>query len=233
MSTKSQVLEIRDAASIVLIRDYPANPKVLVGQRGQQAVFMPNRFVFPGGAVDEGKDCVKLAGLPSDVCRKRLAEDSNPAIVNSLVGAAVRELFEETGLRLATKDASFEDELHNRSSTWQHFAANGHRPSGEGLVFFFRAVTPPGRLRRFDARFFLGKLETLALASAPDDFGNASDELVNLHWADLDKAAKLNMPFITKMVLATARSVLKAGLPPQGVPFHFQRDGERYFKIIR
>ena len=43
---------IRNAATVILLRDRLENPRVLMGQRGANAAFMPNKFVFPGGAVD-------------------------------------------------------------------------------------------------------------------------------------------------------------------------------------
>ena len=45
--------EIKDAASVILIRNSKSNPSVLMGQRGKNASFMPNKFVFPGGAVEK------------------------------------------------------------------------------------------------------------------------------------------------------------------------------------
>ena len=46
-------LEVKNAASIILLRGYNGNSKVLMGQRGKGASFMPNKFVFPGGSVDK------------------------------------------------------------------------------------------------------------------------------------------------------------------------------------
>ncbi|MDO5641628.1 MAG: DNA mismatch repair protein MutT, partial [Paracoccus sp. (in: a-proteobacteria)] len=45
---------LRDAASVVLVRRGSAGASVLMGMRGANAAFMPSKFVFPGGAVDEG-----------------------------------------------------------------------------------------------------------------------------------------------------------------------------------
>jgi len=42
---------VRDAATVIVLRD-PDRPHVLMGQRGKTAAFMPDKFVFPGGAVD-------------------------------------------------------------------------------------------------------------------------------------------------------------------------------------
>ena len=89
-------------------------------------------------------------------------------------------------------------------------------PDGEGLEFIFRAITPPGRPRRFDARFFM--VNAAALASDPDDFSRAEDELSHLQWVPLDEARALDMPFITEVVLAELAARLN-GTAQEGVPF--------------
>ena len=35
---------IRAAATIIVLRDFPGDTQVLMGQRGAKAVFMPNKF---------------------------------------------------------------------------------------------------------------------------------------------------------------------------------------------
>ena len=58
---------------------------------------------------------------------------------------ASRELFEETGQILGTS-GQWKGEI---PQDWKGFAAAGYRPDASGLKFVFRAITPPGRPRRF------------------------------------------------------------------------------------
>jgi len=212
---------IRDAATVVLIRrDGPA-PRVLMGQRGKGAAFMPSKFVFPGGAVDPEDGAIPAARpLPEDSAR-RLAERADPGLVNALAMAAIRELWEETGLALSAPAGTRPEAL---SPDWQSFYDAGHFPAADALRFFFRAVTPPGRPRRFDARFFLADAERLA--GPPDDFSRAGSELGHLSWLTLDEARHLDLPFITEVVLAEIATRLAAPVGDEhAVPFVHHEGG--------
>ncbi len=179
---------LRAAATLILVRRTIAGPALLMGQRGTTAAFMPDKYVFPGGAVDAA-DQASHAALSPD-CVRRLAMHSGGPSPTALAAAALRELTEETGLVLADP-------------------AN--------LTFVFRAITPPGRSRRFDARFFLA--DATGLVCDPDDFARAADELSHLHWVPLDRARQLNLPFITEIVLAEITPLIAASMPPDRVPF--------------
>lgn len=180
---------IRSAATLIIWREAEGTRQVLMGQRGAQAVFMPSKYVFPGGAVDAA-DGVAPLPLPA-LCRARLSQLCPDGAPNpdAIAVAALRELHEETGLTL---------------------------PATAPLRFFFRAITPPGRSRRFDARFFLASAADLI--SDPDDFTGAQDELSHLHWIGLAEARALDLPFITEVVLAEVTAHLN-GAADQGVPF--------------
>ncbi|MFQ1701763.1 NUDIX hydrolase [Loktanella agnita] len=209
---------LRDAATLILLRDARTAPAVLMGQRGASAAFMPGKFVFPGGAVDANDAHVPLTALP-DHCNRRLAEDSSLP-PNALAAAAIRELWEETGQILGTPG-----QWADAPQGWRGFAASGHQPHGAALEFFFRAVTPIGRPRRFDARFFLA--DAAALVTDPDDFSRAEDELAHLQWVPLDQARRFDLPFITQVVLAELGSHITRGGPPASVPF-FRNDDEAH-----
>lgn len=186
---------IRDAATVILIRDIAGIPHVLMGQRGAKAAFMPNKYVFPGGAVDHED----AQGTIEGELDPRLEDGAERLYV-----AALRELLEETGLRLPAQTAA--------------------------LRFIFRAITPPGRPRRFDARFFV------AIASDVendlDDFSDACDELSHLHWIALSEAKSLELPFITEVVLSEVLALVKAPDAPHKVPFFYHVDGRSHFALL-
>lgn len=214
---------IRNAATVIVIRDRMTAPSILMGQRGANAAFMPNKFVFPGGAVDASDAHVKLAaGLPEQ-CAARIKEDTDDQLAHAIPVAAIRELWEETGLILGTK-GTWEGDI---PEDWKTFADTGHIPHASALQFVFRALTPPGRTRRFDARFFL--LDADALASDPDNFDAACDELSHLQWVPLSEARSFDMPFITEVVLAEVEARAHDLTPPESVPFFKNSDEESLF----
>ena len=201
---------IRDAATIVLMRGQGPDPQVLMGQRGAGAVFMPSKYVFPGGAVDAGDALVTLGPALHPICAARLAAPGAPP-ASALAAAAIREVWEETGLALGCPGQAA------LPPGWAGFAAQGLVPDASALRFVFRAITPPGRSRRFDARFFLA--DAARVIGDPDDFSAASDELGHLHWLPLSQARELDLPFITEVVLAEVAALAGAAGPPPPVPF--------------
>ena len=213
--------QIRDAASVILVRKMAEGPAILMGQRGKTAAFMPSKFVFPGGAVDEVDATIPLARQPLVGCAEALSALSNLS-AQALIAAATRELWEETGLLLGRPASEADDEALAAPPGWRGYLATGMRPDGAAMRFVFRAITPPGRPRRFDARFFLVDAE--ALRSVPDDFSGAEDELSHLQWVPLSEARSFDMPFITEVVLAEIAAHLEGRNHP-GVPF-FDNSGE-------
>lgn len=204
---------IRDAATIIMVRHAETRPRVLMGQRGHGAVFMPSKFVFPGGAVDAVDATIPVANPADADSLRRLANQSSTA-PEALLNAATRELWEETGLLLGAEDSRAGQ--IEAPKGWRGYLATGHLPDGDALNFVFRAITPPGRPRRFDARFFMAEADRLT--SDPDDFTRAEDELSHLQWVALDEVRKFDMPFITEVVLAEIGAIL-TGTDQPGVPF--------------
>ncbi len=203
---------IRDAATVIVVRN---GTSVLMGQRGSGAAFMPGKFVFPGGAVDPTDGQVPI-GLMGGACDDRLGEDSS-CPNSALLAAAIRELWEETG-QVIGRPADWDEPI----AGWGAFAETGHQPDAAPLSYFFRAVTPKGRPRRFDARFFLA--DAADLRSDPDDFSGAEEELSHIQWVPLSQARSFDLPFITKVVIAELIAHLGHGGPIGSVPYFRNHD---------
>ena len=217
-------MPIRDASTVIILRDLDRAPSVLMGQRGQNAAFMPNKFVFPGGAVDEGDADIDLEHPVDQVTLDLLRQESAADLAFPLLAAAIRELWEETGLRLAHQHTKVPE---TPPENWTSFFTDGLAPSCQEMHFIFRAVTPPERPRRFDARFFFVRAEHVL--GDLDDFSLASDELSHLSWVPLSEARELDLPFITEVVIAEVARIAKTGTIPREVPFFDNRGPQSAF----
>ncbi|MFX0541935.1 NUDIX hydrolase [Roseovarius sp. S4756] len=211
---------VRDAAAVILLRKDGPAPSVLMGQRGAAAAFMPSKFVFPGGAVDPADAKVPLVTPLPALCSDRLDEACAPGRSVALAAAAIRELWEEAGL-IVGRPGAWPGAI---PADWASFAARGHVPDAGALQFVFRAITPPGRPRRFDARFFL--IDAAHISGDLDDFSAATDELSHLQWVPLPEARRFDLPFITEVVLAEVAARAHDPAPPVSVPF-FRNDDEQ------
>jgi len=219
---------IRDAATVIVLRREEAAARVLMGQRGSAAAFMPSKFVFPGGAVD-AEDAQVPAPHPMGArLWAMLAARSDPARAQALAMAAIRELWEETGLALA--HARTAPPLKRAPPDWQRFFAAGLDPAPDRLALIFRAITPPGRPRRFDARFFLVGVD--ALRGDLDDFSWACEELSHLRWLSLAEARRLDLPFITEIVLAEVEARLEDPTAPRPAPFFHHSEGRSFIDAL-
>lgn len=218
---------VRNAATVIVLRDRLEDPKVLMGQRGSKAAFMPNKFVFPGGAVDPDDAGVPLVRRMPRVCRERLLEESVDDLSHALATAAIRELWEETGLILGRRGAWADEPPED----WAGFADLGYLPDAHPLQFVFRAVTPPGRPRRFDARFFL--VDADEVANDLDDFSAAQDELSHLQWIPVNEVRGFDLPFITEVVLAEVAARARDLTPPDNVPFFNNTEEASLFERLK
>ena len=216
MNSNSEETPIKNAATVVIRREIEGKPYVLMGQRGKNAVFMPNKFVFPGGAIDQQDQEVKLAFELEEKLFNNLTASTKEIEPKAIISGAIREVWEETGLRILGK-TKVSGDANLGLSEWKSFSATGFLPNPTGLEFFFRAITAPGRPRRFDARFLICNSDEIS--GNLDDFSDASTELAHLQWIDLDFINELELPFITEIVLAEVASREERGRNPEGIPF--------------
>ncbi len=138
---------------------------------------MPNVLVFPGGAVDRADHYAKPLTPLKEGTRIALERKATPSLARALAVAAVRELYEETGLVLGERrgDAIAAD---------------------LGCIdYLCRAVTPPESRIRFNARFLVAPGARLAGEIA------GSGELDGLGWYTREAAQAASMAPITALVM--------------------------------
>jgi len=171
LRSRRRAVFARHAASLILWREGAQGVEVLMGVRGAGHRFMPNRLVFPGGAVDPGDRRMVASAEPDPATLALLARNAGPRLARALVMAAARELEEETGL-------SF-----------------GQPPSVERIGYLCRAVTPPDSPIRFNARFLVAPAEA-ARGEAHD-----SRELEHVRFYPVSEAVTLGLMGVTREIL--------------------------------
>jgi 8-oxo-dGTP pyrophosphatase MutT (NUDIX family) len=198
-----------DAATLILIDRTGPIPKVLVGKRHDKVVFMPGKFVFPGGRVDKSDNRVPVAAPISRELEANLMKGSPKTPLSrarALAIAAIREACEETGLCLGRKSDGATPKL---DGVWKPFSDAGLLPDPSGLFLIARAITPPGRVRRFDTRFFTA--DASAITHHVPDVIHSEAELVELVWVELGSKPLAELHPMTKNVLGELEKRLAAG----------------------
>ena len=200
----------RDAATLVLVDHTREAPRVLMGRRHPDMAFFANKFVFPGGRVDDADLTVQSQqDLHPAVAEKLLIEMrgfATPERARALAIAAVREVREETGLILGQPD----------------------NPPLAALSYFARAITPPERARRFDTRFFMANADLVADKTLAGD-----GELSDLAWFTLEQTITLDMPGITRLIIEDIAQILKSTTPASHpIPFYYHRAGHFHRDLL-
>ncbi len=175
---RPRAVRARHAASLLVLRFKGAESEMLMGMRGAKHRFMPNRLVFPGGAVDRADLTAPCASGLSPHTERLLRKNANAHLAHGIGAAAARELLEETGLSL------------------------GSPAHLEGLEFLARAVTPPTNPIRFNARFLVVSADRVSGTLGGDG------ELDNLRFYGMQEAMALDLAIPTRRVLERLRTWL-------------------------
>ena len=200
-SRRSKNMPPRDASTLIILDGEGPNAKVLMGRRHEGHKFMPGLFVFPGGRVDPTDGSIpsedQLHPIIEDKIFNTLRAKPSRRRARALALAAIRETYEEAGILLGQSGGGFSAKHKAKHKDWQAFSDLGVTPTLSPLRLIARAITPPGRTRRFDAWFFVTKASHIAhtLDERP------TDELQDLHWLKIDDALELELPVITVTVL--------------------------------
>jgi len=159
------------AATVCLVREQGRGLEVYLTRRHSGLIFLGGFHVFPGGKVDEEdyapdmlRRCRDLDPLAGAAVMMGAAD---PDKAMGFRVAAIREVFEETGV-LLTQGAKqiplarlpdYRRELHARKRSFLSLleAEDLYLPL-DRLLWFARWVTPATSPRRFDAHFFAARM---------------------------------------------------------------------------
>lgn len=180
----------KDAATIAVVRPGADGLEVFLMRRQASMAFAAGMYVFPGGGV-QASDAEPLPWLGPDAAHFSDRFGCSEATAYSLVVAAARETFEETGVLIAGVDE------HSVVSDTTEFSAAREALERHELSFgdFLRSndlalrtdllaawshwVTPAFEPRRFDTRFFA------AVLPEGQRIDSVSDEADTSEWVPL------------------------------------------------
>jgi 8-oxo-dGTP pyrophosphatase MutT (NUDIX family) len=198
--------------------------EVLMGHRRTRDAWS-NLYVFPGGRVDRADHRVPAATELRPEVLARLGQGATPARARALAIAAIRETFEETGVRIA---AAHPGSAAPAQAPWPDFAGEDNlwAPALDRLHFLCRAITPPRRPKRFNARFFLADADSVEHPPV------SNGELGDLRWFPIATTAELPLPKITELVLEVLRDRIATGsLATPGCTPLFKTQGSRHSRL--
>ncbi len=167
-----------DSAAVILLRAYPSETEaqVLLVRRHVESSSFAGAFVFPGGHVDDRDTDSRLleavSGLSRAAARETLGEELSDSNALAFWVTAIRELFEEAGVLLATRAdgrpvdfsladtasrfAAAREKLCRGEEDLAEFVAREKlRLTAGALAYFSRWITPVTAPSRFDTRFFV------------------------------------------------------------------------------
>ncbi len=229
-STES-VAPLRDAATVVLVRDGDDSIEVFLQRRVKQMAFAGGMTVFPGGGVDARDADADLAWTGPDAAWWAEQFGTTDELAQALVCAAVRETFEECGVLLASRpDGSFADpttlrgereKLVDKTISFAEFL-RGHDLTlrTDLLRPLAHWITPKNEKRRYDTRFFLAAMPDgqiaddatseadvarwVGAADAIDAWAAGRHFLLPPTWSQLTEVARFDS---VSALLATERTI--------------------------
>ena len=162
-----QDVPIRDAATVILLRDGVDAagtdcPQVWLLTRVSRMAFASGMTVFPGGRVDDADATLPWSGRRAEDFAAEF--DCAVELARALVGAAVRETFEETGVLLSDPPADLSADQPEVEAGRVNFGdllrRHGLAIDADRLRPWARWITPAAEhnVRRYDTRFFVAVL---------------------------------------------------------------------------
>ena len=230
---RNAYLRPRDAATLILVdTNKRSAPTILMGRRKASLRFMPGLYVFPGGRVDRTDGRMAHSGEFSAQILEKLNHHGpkcSPSRLKALGLCAIRETYEEAGLLLGCA----QNPEKVPSDDWSAFVQHGVTPDLSALLFLSRAITPPGRPRRFDTRFFLAEHSAIAVTLPLDQ--HLDTDLEATEWVTLEEARAKELPFITRRIIddiQTRLSLANWRDPNLPATYYFNRGKQQLRAVV-
>ena len=230
MPPLSDVAVARPSSTVVLVRESGGAPELLLMRRHHRSAF-GGAHAFPGGVLEDDDVLVSdhCAGITADEADALLGVDQALAYFS----AAIRELFEESGVLLATTGgqgadlADARDALNQGALAWQSFVVdNDVQLHCDALHYFSFWITPEALPRRFSTRFFLaampegqdaehcgGELTDSCWLSANDALAASRDGSISLHFPTIRTLEALAPYGTVDELLEWAAARAREGVP--------------------
>ncbi len=184
----SDATEARPSSTVILARAAEEEPELLMVKRHASSSF-GGAWVFPGGVLDNDDEAAAehCGSLSADTANSTLAVHEGGLAYFS---AAIRELFEETGILLAdaeTPDAeTMRASLLDGSGSWSELVAERDiRLSLPALCYVSFWITPRMLPQRYSTRFFIAEYDGIA---EPEACGG---EVLDCRWLTAQRALEL------------------------------------------
>jgi 8-oxo-dGTP pyrophosphatase MutT (NUDIX family) len=177
--TEPDEVPVRDAATVILLRDGTGGVEAWLLTRAPEMVFAAGMSVYPGGRVEAGDADVPVAISAEDLRQVADRFGCAPEAARALLAAAIRETYEETGVLLSTPSADLPDARADVEAGRTSFAdlLREHALAADGTALrpWARWVTPVGEVRRYDTRFFVAALPAEARAQSVTSEASVAD----------------------------------------------------------
>ncbi|MDJ0916721.1 MAG: NUDIX hydrolase [Woeseiaceae bacterium] len=184
----SDTAEARPSSTVILARATENEPELLMVKRHASSSF-GGAWVFPGGVLDADDEAAaaRCGALSAEAANETLAVDAGGLAYYS---AAIRELFEETGILLAddeTPDApALRSSLLDGGRPWAEVVAERDiKLSLSALCYVSYWITPRTLPKRYSTRFFIAEYEG---RTEPEACGG---EVLDCRWLSARHALEL------------------------------------------
>jgi 8-oxo-dGTP pyrophosphatase MutT (NUDIX family) len=226
----SDVAVARPSSTVVLVRESGDAPELLLMRRHEQSAF-GGAHAFPGGVLEDADALVEdhCIGITSAAAATLLKVERGLRYYS----AAIRELFEESGVLLATVRgrgvdlAAMRDALNEGSLDWRKFVVDYDvQLHCDALHYFSFWITPEALPRRFSTRFFLaampgdqdaehcgGELTDSCWLSANDALAAHRDGAISLHFPTIRTLEALAPHGTLGELVAWAANRAREGVP--------------------